>query len=66
MLAPVAPHFASELWAAFCSVKHHLINENEVKLDKDVMEQDWPEIDMEYNMVLRINVSIILCTYFMY
>ncbi|XP_034191466.2 leucyl-tRNA synthetase, mitochondrial [Osmia lignaria lignaria] len=57
MLAPIAPHFASELWATFCSAKHHLINENEVKLDKDVMEQDWPEIDMEYNMILRINVN---------
>ncbi|KZC11763.1 putative leucine--tRNA ligase, mitochondrial [Dufourea novaeangliae] len=57
MLAPVAPHFASELWAAFCSIEHHLINESEVKLDKDVMEQDWPDIDMDYRMVITLTVN---------
>nr|XP_031829558.1 probable leucine--tRNA ligase, mitochondrial [Nomia melanderi] len=57
MLAIVAPHFASELWAAFCSVKHHLINKDEVRLDKDVMEQSWPEIDMDYNMNLISTVN---------
>ena len=59
MLAPLAPHFASELWAAFCSAKHHLISESEVQLDKDVMDQDWPEIDMDYKMVLNFIVSSI-------
>ncbi|KOC68609.1 putative leucine--tRNA ligase, mitochondrial [Habropoda laboriosa] len=57
MLAPFAPHFASELWAAFSSVKHHLISENEVKLDKDVMEQSWPEIDNNYKLVLEIMIN---------
>ncbi|XP_076292718.1 leucyl-tRNA synthetase, mitochondrial [Lasioglossum baleicum] len=57
MLAPIAPHFASELWAGFCSVKHHLINKDEVKLDKDVMEQSWPEIDMDYNMLIHFYVN---------
>ncbi|XP_053987220.1 leucine--tRNA ligase, mitochondrial isoform X2 [Hylaeus volcanicus] len=57
MLAPFAPHFASELWAAFCSAKHHLISENEVKLNKNVMEQDWPEVDMEYKMELILYVD---------
>ncbi|XP_076391227.1 leucyl-tRNA synthetase, mitochondrial isoform X2 [Megachile rotundata] len=57
MLAPLAPHFASELWAAFCSAKYHLINENEVKLNKNVMEQNWPEIDMEYNMEMKISIN---------
>ncbi|XP_078034011.1 leucyl-tRNA synthetase, mitochondrial [Augochlora pura] len=57
MLAPVAPHFASELWAGFCSVKHHLISKDEVNLDKDVMEQTWPEIDMDYKMVLLTSVN---------
>ncbi|XP_076233675.1 leucyl-tRNA synthetase, mitochondrial isoform X2 [Calliopsis andreniformis] len=61
MLAPLAPHFASELWAAFCSAKLHLISESEVQLDKDVMEQVWPEIDMDYNMVLQLNVNDSLC-----
>lgn len=57
MLAPLAPHFASELWAGFCSAKHHLINESEVKLNKDVMEQDWPEIDINYKMELNLNIN---------
>ncbi|XP_076626527.1 leucyl-tRNA synthetase, mitochondrial isoform X2 [Colletes latitarsis] len=57
MLAPFAPHFASELWAAFCSAKHHLISENEVRLDKDVMEQDWPEIDLDYKMTLNVHIN---------
>nr|XP_033336368.1 probable leucine--tRNA ligase, mitochondrial isoform X1 [Megalopta genalis] len=57
MLAPIVPHFASELWAGFCSVKHHLISENEVNLDKDVMEQTWPEIDMNYNMVIATLIN---------
>lgn len=58
MLAPFAPHFASELWAIFCSVKHHLIDNNEVSLDKDVLEQKWPDIDMDYKLILNVYVSI--------
>ncbi|KAL6422545.1 hypothetical protein ACFW04_010651 [Cataglyphis niger] len=58
MLAPFAPHFASELWAIFCSVKHHLIDNNEVSLDKDVLEQKWPDIDMNYKLELNVYVSI--------
>ncbi|EFN67462.1 Probable leucyl-tRNA synthetase, mitochondrial [Camponotus floridanus] len=57
MLAPFAPHFASELWAIFCSVKHHLIDNNEVSLDKDVLEQKWPEIDMDYKLVLNVYIN---------
>lgn len=64
MLAPFAPHLASELWAAFCSVKHHLITSNEINLDKDVFEQKWPEIDMDYTMIMNIYVSISRCSNF--
>lgn len=58
MLAPFAPHFASELWSAFSAAKYHLINEDEIKLDKDVLEQKWPEIDMNYKMKLSIKVNL--------
>lgn len=58
MLAPLAPHFASELWTAFCSIPHHLINKEEVLLDKDVLEQKWPEIDMNYKMTMNVYVSL--------
>ncbi|EZA55183.1 putative leucyl-tRNA synthetase, mitochondrial [Ooceraea biroi] len=57
MLAPFAPHFAAELWANFCSVKNHLIDGNEVSLDKNVFEQKWPEIDMDYKLVLNVYVN---------
>ncbi|KAK2577540.1 hypothetical protein KPH14_003624 [Odynerus spinipes] len=57
MLAPLAPHLASELWAAFCSIPHHLISREEVQLDKDVLEQRWPEIDMNYNMTMTVHVN---------
>ena len=57
MLAPFAPHFASELWSAFSTAKHHLIDKNEIELDKDVMEQKWPEIDINYKMAVEVRVS---------
>ncbi|XP_035735793.1 probable leucine--tRNA ligase, mitochondrial [Vespa mandarinia] len=57
MLAPLVPHFASELWTAFCSIPHHLINKEEVLLDKDVLEQKWPEIDMDYKMKMNVYVD---------
>ncbi|OAD55694.1 putative leucine--tRNA ligase, mitochondrial, partial [Eufriesea mexicana] len=57
MIAPFAPHFASELWSAFSAAKYHLISEDEVKLDKDVMEQRWPEIDTNYKMSLKVKIN---------
>lgn len=63
MLAPFAPHFASELWAIFCSAKYHLIDSKEVDLDKDVLEQKWPQIDMDYKLMLFVYVSIFYYIY---
>ncbi|XP_036151176.1 probable leucine--tRNA ligase, mitochondrial isoform X2 [Monomorium pharaonis] len=57
MLAPFAPHFASELWTIFRSVKHLLISNTEVDLNKDVLEQKWPDIDMDYKLVMNIFVN---------
>ena len=57
MLAPLAPHFASELWAGFCSAPHRLTNDGGIQWDKDVLEQNWPEIDMNYKMRLQVFVS---------
>ncbi|XP_076751615.1 leucine--tRNA ligase, mitochondrial-like [Xylocopa sonorina] len=62
MLTPFAPHFASELWAAFSMAKHLFISEYEVKLDKDVTEQTWPEIDMDYKMTLEVKINGAPCT----
>nr|XP_012225545.1 PREDICTED: probable leucine--tRNA ligase, mitochondrial isoform X3 [Linepithema humile]XP_012225563.1 PREDICTED: probable leucine--tRNA ligase, mitochondrial isoform X3 [Linepithema humile] len=57
MLTPFAPHFASELWATFCSVKHHLMDNKEISLDKNVFEQKWPEIDMDYKLIMNVYVN---------
>lgn len=59
MLAPFAPHFASELWAIFCSAKYHLIDNTEIDLKKDLFEQTWPNIDMNYNLVMNVYVSLL-------
>ncbi|KYN10120.1 putative leucyl-tRNA synthetase, mitochondrial [Trachymyrmex cornetzi] len=57
MLAPFAPHFASELWTTFCSAKYHLIDNTEVDLNKTIFEQKWPDIDMDYNLVMNVYVN---------
>ncbi|XP_012267572.2 leucine--tRNA ligase, mitochondrial isoform X1 [Athalia rosae] len=61
MLAPLAPHFASELWAGFCSAPRLLhskiVSEREIQWDKDVLQQNWPEVDMEYKIPLTAYVN---------
>lgn len=61
MLAPLAPHFASELWSGFCSVprltSEKNIDKQEIQWDKDVLQQKWPEVDMEYELDLTVYVS---------
>lgn len=57
MLAPMAPHFASELWSKFVAAPNHLnLNESEIKWQQDVLQQCWPEIDMNYKLDLTIKV----------
>lgn len=57
MLAPIAPHFASELWSGFVSVPNRLNNSNEILWDKSVLEQHWPDVDYHYNLDLVLNVN---------
>lgn len=52
LLAPMAPHFASELWSGFVSAPNRLNNTQEILWDKTVLEQKWPEIDVDYNLDL--------------
>ncbi|PSN46354.1 putative leucine--tRNA ligase, partial [Blattella germanica] len=53
MLAPMAPHFASELWSGFVSAPHRLnAASKEIMWDSDVLEQSWPEVDLNYNLEL--------------
>lgn len=62
MLAPFAPHFASELWAIYRSAKY-LVNDTEVDMYKDLFEQRWPDIDMDYNLNMKVFVSIYILIY---
>lgn len=58
MLAPMAPHFASELWAKFVSTPNRINEDSEdIKWTDDVLEQMWPNVDMEYNLDLIIKVN---------
>ncbi|XP_011497223.1 PREDICTED: probable leucine--tRNA ligase, mitochondrial [Ceratosolen solmsi marchali] len=57
MLAPLAPHFASELWAGFCSAPYRI--SDDVLWDADVLEQRWPEIDPDY--LVKVFVVINNC-----
>lgn len=58
MLAPIAPHFASELWSGFVAAPNRLNTTEEIDWDKDVLEQKWPKIDRNYNMDIVCQVQI--------
>lgn len=59
LLAPMAPHFASELWSGFTSASNRLNNSNnEILWDKTVLEQKWPVLDNNYNLDLVCRVRI--------
>ncbi|KAL7734259.1 hypothetical protein ACLKA6_011923 [Drosophila palustris] len=58
MLAPMAPHFASELWSKFVSVPGRLnAASEELQWTKDVLEQRWPDVDAAYQLDLAIKVN---------
>ncbi|XP_013106187.2 leucine--tRNA ligase, mitochondrial [Stomoxys calcitrans] len=58
MLAPMAPHFASELWSKFASASNRINSTSpELQWHEDVLSQRWPEIDQEYQLDLAIKVN---------
>jgi len=57
LLAPMAPHFASELWSGFVSAPNRLDNSGEIEWDKPILEQKWPETDMDYELDLVCQVN---------
>lgn len=58
MLAPMAPHFASELWSKFVSVPGRLNVEcEELQWTKDVLAQRWPDVDAAYQVDLSIRIN---------
>lgn len=58
MLAPMAPHFASELWSKFVSVPGRLNAEcEELQWTEDVLAQRWPDVDAAYQLDLSIKIN---------
>ena len=55
ILAPIAPHMVSELWASFCSVNKKLYSDFE--WNKGVFHQDWPSLDPNFNMELNVRCN---------
>ena len=55
ILAPIAPHMVSELWASFCSVrdKHY----TDFDYTKGVFHQQWPQLDQNFNLELNIRCN---------
>ncbi|XP_046549523.1 probable leucine--tRNA ligase, mitochondrial [Haliotis rubra] len=55
MMAPLAPHLASEMWAGLASIPnkhcHHYL------WDKGVLEQAWPDVDQDYPLPLVIKIN---------
>lgn len=63
LLAPVAPHFASELWCMFISAPDRLCASEEICWNRGVFEQTWPKIDSDYNMdlICQVKKGLLLC-----
>lgn len=57
LLAPMAPHFASELWSGFLKAPNRLNNSDEICWNKSVLEQKWPETDYNYNLEILCQVN---------
>jgi len=52
LLAPIAPHFTSELWAGLRTVpvKHS----QDLDWNAGLFQQTWPEVDPTYNMPIKV------------
>uniref|UniRef100_T1GTD5 leucine--tRNA ligase n=1 Tax=Megaselia scalaris TaxID=36166 RepID=T1GTD5_MEGSC len=58
MLAPMAPHFASELWSKFCSTPNRLNPESdELQWNEDVLCQRWPSVDLQYKLDFTVRIN---------
>ena len=51
-LAPIAPHFAAEMWERFSKVPRKLGDEFE--WERSVFQQTWPELDDTYNLKILV------------
>lgn len=57
-LAPMAPHFASELWRGLAlAPRLPQSSSSGIEWGKPVLQQPWPELDPEYRLPLGIHVG---------
>ncbi|XP_053695023.1 leucine--tRNA ligase, mitochondrial [Sabethes cyaneus] len=62
MLAPMAPHFASELWERFLALPHRLnVSSEEIQWEKGLFEQNWPVVEEDYELDLTFKVNAYEC-----
>ncbi|XP_049535379.1 leucine--tRNA ligase, mitochondrial [Anopheles darlingi] len=61
MLAPMAPHFATELWQQFLSAPNRATQDTEndtaIRWNGDVFDQRWPEIDQDFPLDLTFKIN---------
>uniref|UniRef100_A0A182PRK3 leucine--tRNA ligase n=1 Tax=Anopheles epiroticus TaxID=199890 RepID=A0A182PRK3_9DIPT len=61
MLAPMAPHFAAELWEQLATAPHRLhqdaSNDSGLHWNGTVFDQRWPEIDEEFPLDLTFKIN---------
>ncbi|XP_026731314.1 probable leucine--tRNA ligase, mitochondrial [Trichoplusia ni] len=58
MLAPVTPHFCSELWAGFLLAPNRICDsQNIIDWSKTVLEQKWPKVDDDFELSFLCKVD---------
>lgn len=63
MLAPMAPHFASELWARFRYASHRACPESEfIDWNAGVLSQKWPKVDANHKVSLTFKANNVIIT----
>ncbi|KAL1130657.1 hypothetical protein AAG570_011899 [Ranatra chinensis] len=56
MIAPMAPHFANELWSIFQTAEARIDNQF-FDWDKPLLKQSWPQLDSDYKLELVFKVN---------
>lgn len=60
MLAPMAPHFAAELWEQLVTAPNRVVRDDTdsgVRWDGTVFDQRWPEIDEDFPLDLTFKIN---------
>lgn len=58
MLAPFAPHFASELWSRFVTAPNRVKEYSDyIDWNADVFQQKWPIIDANHKLEFNVRVN---------